>query len=49
MDKQGFSDYLRSVGFNENGINEILQRFEDGREDWNDKYQLEQFNKKRGS
>lgn len=43
MDKQGFSDYLRDVGFNDNGINEILKRFEEGREDREDVYQLKRY------
>lgn len=44
MDK-GFYDYLRRVGFNENGANEILRRFEEGREDREDKYHLKQYEK----
>lgn len=48
MNKE-FYDYLRDKGFTDNGAKEVLQRFEEGREDWNDKYQLEQFNMKKGS
>lgn len=43
MDKKGFGDYLRSVGFNDNGINGILQRFEEGQEDRDDAYQLKRY------
>ena len=42
MDK-GFYDYLRSVGYTENGANEILRRFEEGRPDREDKYYLKQY------
>lgn len=48
MNKE-FYDYLRDKGFTDNGAKEVLQRFEEGREDQNDKYQLEQFNMKKGS
>lgn len=45
MDK-GFYDYLLSVGYNENGANEILRRFEEGRPDREDKYYLKQYEEK---
>jgi len=44
MDK-GFKDYLQSIGYNETGIREILQRFEEGREDREDKFHLRQYEK----
>lgn len=40
----GFYDYLRSVGYNDNGANEVIRRFDENRPDREDLYYLHQFN-----
>ena len=40
----GFYDYLRSVGYNHNGANEVIRRFEENRPDSEDLYYLHNFN-----
>jgi len=36
MDKQGFTDYLLSIGFNQKGAAEVIQRFDEDREEMQD-------------
>lgn len=36
MDKQAFTDFLLTIGFNKNGADEVIKRFEEDRPDMND-------------
>lgn len=36
MDKQAFTNFLLSIGFNKSGANEVIKRFEEDRPDMND-------------
>ena len=44
---QEFYEYLRSVGYNDQGANEVMQRLDEGRADRTDKRQLEEYNMKK--
>lgn len=35
-EKQGFSKYLFSIGYNNTGVQEILKRVKENRADWED-------------
>lgn len=39
----GFYDYLRSVGYNDNGANEVIRRLDENRPDREDLYYFHQF------
>ena len=43
MDKQAFSNFLLSIGLNQNGVNETLKRFEEERPDEMDLIYLRRF------
>lgn len=36
MDKQAFTDFLLTIGFNKNGAAEVVQRFDEDRADMSD-------------
>lgn len=44
-----FYNFLRSVGYNDNGAKEVIARIEEGRADRTDMRYLEEFNSKKGS
>lgn len=43
MNRDKFKEFLVSIGFNENGIREVLQRFDEGRADREDLELLRRF------
>ena len=36
MDKQAFTDFLLTIGFNKSGADEVIKRFEEDRADMSD-------------
>ena len=47
-DKEGFYNFLLSVGFNDNGANEIINRYENNRPDREDAYYYERYKGQQG-
>ena len=47
-DKEGFYNFLLSVGFNDNGANEIINRYENNRPDREDAYYYKRYKGQQG-
>ncbi len=47
-DKEGFYNFLLSVGYNDNGANEIINRYENNRPDREDVYYYERYKGQQG-